>query len=186
MSRMNNGEFQAHTEKVEQLLAQVNAMREESARATSLELMQTLMDLQGAVISRVVEVLAQSGESGRNALSKVADDPLVCGMLVLYGIHPLSLEDRVLRAIEKLRPQLQKLGTSLELMSAADAVVHISVNNSRPDAHSTVAVRTTIEQAVREAAPEVEEVAIEGLLPSGFVPLNMIQPAMKYERGEAL
>jgi Fe-S cluster biogenesis protein NfuA len=182
---MNNGEFQAHTEKVEQLLQQVNGFCDENARATAVELMQTLMDLQGAVMSRLVEVLSESGESGRNALSKVADDPLICGMLVLYGIHPLSLEERVLRAIEKLRPQVQTLGTRLELVSAADSEVRIHVQCSHSDANSAATVRSKIEQAIREAAPEVAEIAIEGLLPSGFVPLNMIQPVsqnMKQEK----
>src|SRR5215469_7056073 len=94
---MNNGEFQRHTEKIEQLLQQVNALGDESTRSTAVELMQTLMDLHGAALSRVVQILSDSGDSGRTALTKIADDPLVCGLFVLYGIHPLprSEERRV-------------------------------------------------------------------------------------------
>ena len=105
---------------------------------------------------------------------------------MLYGVHPLCLEDRVRAAIEKLRPQLQKLSTSLALVSADENAVRIKLQNSRPDQHSSASLQTTIERAIREAAPEVVDIAIDGLSVSGFVPLNRIQPALKYETGEAI
>jgi hypothetical protein len=182
---MNNGEFQARTENLERLVEQVNRLGDEDARATALELMQSLLDMHGAAFTRVIEVLASSGEAGRAALLELADDPLVCGLLVLYGIHPLTLEDRVARAIEKLRRQLQKTGTELELVSVAEGSIHVRTHNPRPDGHSTASVRDRIEQSIREAAPEVPEIAIEGIVPSGFVPLNMVQPALN-ETGEAV
>jgi hypothetical protein len=43
-----------------------------------------------------------------------------------------------------------------------------------------------IERAIREAAPEVAEITIEGVPLQGFVPLSMIQPAMKIGTGEAI
>jgi hypothetical protein len=183
---MNNSEFQAHTEKIEQLLQLIHGAEGEAARTAAVNLMQSLMDLHGAGLSRIVELLSDGGETGRKALAKVAADPLVCGLLVLYGIHPIPLEDRIQQAIEKLQPQLQKTGARLTLASVADAVVRITFHSPRPDAHSATAVRATIEQTIREVAPEVADIVIEGMLPSGFVPLNMIQPAMPYERGEAI
>ena len=41
--------------------------------------------------------------------------------------------------------------------------------------------KTMVEQAILEAAPEVVEVVVEGLPSTGFVPLNLIQPAAKKE-----
>jgi len=69
----------------------VNSISDEGARTTSLELLQSLMDLHGAAMFRVVELLTGS-EGGRASLTKLGDDPLICGLLVLYGIHPLPLE----------------------------------------------------------------------------------------------
>jgi len=137
-------------------------------------------------MARVVELLSDSGESGRSALARIADDPLICGLLVLYGVHPLSLEERVQRAIEKLQPQLQKLGTTLVLTSADDTVVRLKLHPSRPDEPSLSTIRNTVEQAIREAAPEVGEIVIDGMLPAGFVPLDRLQPAMSFERGEPI
>ena len=54
---MNSGEFQAHTEQIERLVQRVSGLADEDARASGLELLQSVMDFNGAVLSRVVEVL---------------------------------------------------------------------------------------------------------------------------------
>jgi Fe-S cluster biogenesis protein NfuA len=189
---MNNSEFQAHTEKIEQLVQRVSSLPDEDARTTALELLQSLMDLHGAVVSRIVEVLASSGESGRNALAKLGSDPLVCGLMVLYGVHPVGMEERVAQAIEKVRPQLRKQGGGVELISVSDAVVRVKIQSSGNGCSSSPeALKLTVQQAILEAAPEVAQIIAEGAAsPSpGFVPLNMIQPAMneekKYEKSAA-
>ena len=110
---MDNGEFQAHTERVEQLVQRVTDLADDDARTTALELLQSLMDLHGAVVSRIVEVLSEAGEGGRAALAKLGSDPLICGLLVLYGVHPVPLEQRVAAALEKVRPLLKKQSGSV-------------------------------------------------------------------------
>ncbi len=185
---MDNNDFQAHTQQVERLVQRVNALADERARATALELLQAVMDLHGAAMSRVVELLSGS-EAYRASLSKLATDPLVCGVLVLYGVHPLALPERIAQAIDKLRPQFDKHGASVELLEVADGAVRVKVQTR---AHGLAAsperIRQAVEQCVLEAAPEVTRVSIEGLAPSGFVPLNQLQTVTKekaYEESPA-
>ncbi len=189
---MNDGEFQKHTQRIEQLVERAAALADESARSTALELLQSLMDLHGAVMSRVVEVLSDSGEAGRNSMAKLGSDPLVCGLLVLYGIHPVALEDRVALAIERVRPQLRKLNGTVELLGIDDSVVRVKIEStghscgSSPDTLSNL-----VKGAILETAPEVLDVVTEGVASSasGFVPLNLLQPATtqegKYEKSTA-
>jgi Fe-S cluster biogenesis protein NfuA len=175
---MNNAEFQAHTEEIERLVERVGQLEDEDARNSALELLQSVMDLQGAVLSRVVEVLSAS-EAGRNSLAKLGSDPLVCGQLVLFGIHPVALEGRVAKALENAAPQLRKQGGSVELLSVNDAVVKVKIHASGHGCGSSAdALKTIIEQAILEVAPEVMEVVTDGVPASapGFVPLNMLQP----------
>lgn len=177
MRSMENSQFQAHTQKVDELVQRVNAWSDETARSTALELLQSMMDLHGAAMSRVVEVLSESGEAGRANLAKLGADPLVCGLLVLYSIHPLTLEERVQGAIERLGPQLHKQGASVELLGVTDGAVRVRIQklaNGSPEKQ-----RLAVEQAILEVAPEVADIAIEGLALTGFVPVNMIQPATK-------
>jgi Fe-S cluster biogenesis protein NfuA len=175
---MNHGEFQSHTEKVEQLLQRVNALPDAEARATALELLQSLMDLHGAVISRIVEVLADSGEAGRSSLAKLGSDPLVCGLLVLYGVHPVALEKRITQAIEKVRPRLHKQGGDVELISITDASVRVKLESSGHGCGSSPdALKLVVEQAILEAGPEIGEIIAEVPSNTAFVPVGMIQPA---------
>ncbi len=185
---MDNSEFQAHAQQVEKMVQRVNALPNDHARAAALALLQAVMDLHGAALSRITELLSET-EAHRDSLSKLAADPLLCGLLVLYGIHPVPLEERVARAIEKLRPRLQKQGGEVELLGISDTTVRVKIQTQ---AHGLAAspekIRNAVEQAVLETAPEVVSLEVEGIAPSGFVPLNQIQSATKekaYEESTA-
>ena len=175
---MTNNEFQNHAQQIETLVQRVTDLPDESARSTALELLQSLMDLHGTVVSRVVQLLSESGEAGRSSLAKLGNDPLICGMFVLYGVHPVTLQDRVVAAIEKVRPQVHKQASSVELLGIAAGVVRVKIQSSGNGCGSSPEkIKLAVEQAILEAAPEVVEIIAEGFPSSGFVPLNMIQTA---------
>lgn len=179
---MNSDEFQGYTGKVDQLVQRASALGDEDARATALELLQSVMDLHGAAMSRIVEILLDSGETGRSLLAKLGSDPLISGLLVLYGVHPVPLEERVARAIEQVRPKLQKQGGDLQLLAVNDGAARISIQSSGNGCHSSPeALKEVAERAILEAAPELVEVIAEGVpaAKSGFVPLATIQPATR-------
>ena len=184
-------DFQSHTARIEQMVERVSGLTDADARATALDLLQSVMDMHGSVVARIVEVL-DATEAGRASLAKLGSDPLVCGLLVLYGVHPIPLEERIARAVESAAPQLRKHGGSAELLGIVDAVVTLKIQSSGHGCHSSVdALKDTVEQAILEAAPEVVEIVVEGAPASatGFVPLNLIQPATKedinYEKSAA-
>jgi len=185
---MTNGEFQAHAEQIERMVERVNELSDEDARTAALELMQSLMDLHGAALARIVEVLSDSGDAGRNSLASLGSDPLVCGLMVLYGVHPLSLGDRVARAIDKVRPQVHKQGGKVELLDVSDGLVRVSIHSSGNGCHSSPdALRSAVEQAIREAAPEVIDIVAEGVASSatGFIPVTMIQPVAALAKADS-
>ena len=177
MTAPSSSEFQAHTERIERLVQHISALADGDARTAALELLQSLMDLHGAVVSRIVELL-NSSESGRASLDKLGKDPLICGLLVLYGVHPVALEERISRAVESAIPQLRKHGGSAELIGFSDGVVRVRIQSSGHGCgSSTDALKATLEQSILEAAPEIVEVVAEGVLAAGFVPLINLTPA---------
>lgn len=181
---MNNSEFQARAEEVEQLVRRVSALADAEARAAALGLLQSSMDLHGSALSRIFEILSQSGEAGRSLSTKLGDDPLICGLLVLYGIHPLTLKDRVARTLERIGPQLKKQNAVLELIRVDESVVRIRITGSARGCGSSFdALKSLAQQAILEAAPEVAEIIVEDrpASASGFVPLNMLQTSNKKE-----
>ena len=185
-------EFQQRTERIEQLVQRINALPDEEARTAALELLQSVMDLHGSAFTRIVEVLTDAGDAGRSALAKLGGDPLICGLMVLYDVHPIPMQDRVTAAIEKLRPQLRKREASAELLGISNGVVEVEVHALGHGCHSSPdAVKQQVEQAILEAAPETSSILVHGISTSseGFVPVNMLQPAARegsdYEKSPA-
>jgi Fe-S cluster biogenesis protein NfuA len=179
MSALGNTEFQAYTGRIERLVERAGALEDAPARTTALDLLQSVMDLHGAAVSRIVELLTAT-EAGRSSLNRLGADPLICGLLVLYGVHPVPLEERLARALENLAPQLRKHSGSAELIGVSEGVVRIKLQSSGHGCgNSPDALRSMVEQAILEIAPEAIEVAVENAAAtaSGFVPLNGIQPA---------
>jgi Fe-S cluster biogenesis protein NfuA len=183
MSALGNREFQAFTERIAQLVERAGALSDADAQATALELLQSVMDLHGAVASRIVEVLDAS-EAGRASLAKLGADPLVCGLFVLYGVHPVALEKRVADALAGAAPRLRKRGGSAELLTISESAVRVRIKGSGHGCGSSLeGLKDAVSQAILEAAPEVAEIAFEGDVASAssFVPLNLIQPAPREE-----
>ncbi|HEV2469320.1 MAG TPA: NifU family protein [Candidatus Sulfotelmatobacter sp.] len=180
---MNSGEFQAQTQRLNEVVERASSLSDEKARSTALELLQAAMDMHGTVMSRIVEILSGSGEAGRASLAKLGADPLVCGLLVLYGIHPVALEERVSRALEKQRAQFRKQGGSVTLLQVTDQVVRVKIQSENNGFHfAPENLKSAAEQTILEAAPEVVEIVVEGVISADFVPVNMIQPATKEEK----
>lgn len=176
---MNNDQFQSYTKKVDELVQRVTALPDSEARRAALELLKSVMDLHGAGLARMVEALS-ADDAGRASLAKLGEDPLICGLLVLYGVHPLGLEDRVKRALENIRLQLHKLGASVEVVMVGDGAVRLKIEG-KVQGFSPEKLKTAVEQVILEGAPEVSDIVFEGLISPNFVPVQMIQPALKEE-----
>jgi len=176
-------EFQQRMQDIERLVQRVQSFEDENARATALDLLRALMDVHGAVLSRVMEMAVNGGEAGRALLAELCSDPLVSPLLVLYGMHPLDMETRVAGAIDKIAEDLRSRGGSVELLAIADTTVRLRLQvNGGGCGSSAEVVKGMVEQAIYEAAPEVLSIQLEGVAAAsapGFAPLAALQPNPK-------
>ncbi|MFZ0731249.1 MAG: NifU family protein [Candidatus Sulfotelmatobacter sp.] len=180
---MNSGEFQAQTQRLNEVVERASSLSDENARSAALALLQAAMGMHGTVMSRIVEILSDSGDAGRASLAKLGADPLVCGLLVLYGIHPVAMEERVTRALERQRAQFRKHGGSVTLLAVTDQVVRVKIQSENNGFRfSPENLKLAAEQTILEAAPEVVEIVTQGVTSADFIPVNMIQPATKEEK----
>ena len=92
-------------------------------------------------------------------------DPLVESLLLLHDLHPLDVDTRIQRALDRVRPYLGSHAGGVEYLGAgADGVARLRLEGSCHGCpSSTVTVRLAIEGAVEDAAPEVTEVVVEGM-----------------------
>ncbi len=135
------------------------------AHSAAEELVSLLTELYGAGLERTLEIVHDtSGERADAIFSSLAADKLVASLLILHGMHPQSVEERVQAALEKVRPYLKSHEGDIEILRISEGVVHLRLAGSCHGCPSSFAtVKLTIETAILEAAPEISEVRAQGL-----------------------
>jgi Fe-S cluster biogenesis protein NfuA len=171
-------DFRADIERIGGLVQEIDAVADPALRATVKDLVQSMMDLHGAALVKTLDIVAGSGDSGMDVIDRLGRDPLVSSVLILYGLHPEDLETRVMKAVERVRPQLRKHGCELELIGTNEGAIHLRVEAGSHTCGSTAkTAQSILEQALYDAAPDLTSLNIEGLgekPASGFVALDKL------------
>ena len=105
-------------------------------------------------------------------LARLTEDEQVRSILLLHGLHPEDLETRVRRAVERLRPYLGVHGLRLDVVEIAKGTARLKVhprNGAMPKASLLWTLPSEIEDAIVEAAPDIDKVIIDGLEPPSAV-----------------
>lgn len=180
--------LQRDMQRIGDLVQQVDSIADPAARVAAKQLLQSLMDFHGAAFERALEIVAESGDSGLHTIDRMGRDSLLSGVLVLYGLHPDGIETRVAKAVEAIQPKLRKQGCELSLIEVNDGSIALKAELSGHTCGSTAkTVRTTIESAMYDAAPDLASLAIEGLEEKqngGFVALDKLMGIPAAERTE--
>lgn len=166
-------DFQKRIQKVGELVNQLEQIADPAARTAAKQLVQLLMELHGAGLERMLEVVYQSGEEGIWIIDQLGRDPLAGSLLILYGLHPEELQARVERKLEELRSRFFKMGAEVRIVGVNGGEVRLRASLDGHSCGSTArTVRTMVEEAILEAAPDLTSLVIEGLeepAKSGFV-----------------
>jgi Fe-S cluster biogenesis protein NfuA/nitrite reductase/ring-hydroxylating ferredoxin subunit len=125
------------------------------------ELVRLLVGYYGAGLERVVELV---GAERPDLVVAMAQDPLVESQLILHGLHPVGVDERIERALDEVRPYLGSHAGGVAYLGVDDdGVAHLRLDGSCNGCpSSTVTVRLTIEEALLAAAPEVVSIEVDG------------------------
>lgn len=168
-------EFSRRSDRIEELVRRIENASDPALRAVAQELLQAVIELHGVALERILAEIAALPD-GSNALSQIASDELVSGVLSLHGINPISVETRIAAAIESTQPYLKSHGGEVELASIEEGTVHLRLKGACGSCSSSAeTMKSTIERAIYDAAPEVASVIAESMpstTHSGFVILQ--------------
>ncbi len=143
--------------RIETLVGKVESIADPADRKDARELMALILELHGAGIERMFELLSESGIAGETLINSLASDPLVSSILILHNLHPEDLATRVRSAVQRVR--------GLELIDITDGVVRAMVTG-----HGTT--RQGALDLIRGAAPDAVDIIVEEQgAANGFVPL---------------
>lgn len=165
--------FDERLERIEMLLETVQQAPNPALRNSAEELVETLLELHGAGLERVLELIWDSGDTGKEIIHEhLVEDELASSLLLLHGLHPLGLEARVEKALDEVRPYMDSHGGGVELMSiTGGGVVRVKLQGTCEScAASAMTLKYAVEDAVYQAAPDVtalETVEEKSQQPSG-------------------
>jgi len=127
----------------------------------------------------------RDGTVSGQTLCEFAEDSLISHLLLLHDLHPVDAVTRVEQALEGVRPYLQSHGGNVELIEIADGVARIRLEgHCKGCPSSMMTLKTSVEEAIRSAAPELmgidcEDVAEPQAAAANFVPISALLAAGK-------
>ncbi len=152
--------------RVESLIHEAEKLSDPQLRGQIQELVAHLLEFHGEALAKIVTDVADLGASGRALIDAWSGDELISSLLLLYDLHPVDTETRVLAALEQVRPYLKSHGGNVEFLGLADGIVHLRLQgHCHGCPSSTATLRTNIEKAIYEAAPDVAGIEVEGVVP---------------------
>jgi len=174
----------ASGERIE-LLLEASAAAGPIARERAEELVRLVVELYGSGLERLMELAHEAGALNDDLLAALAGDELVSSLLLVHGLHPYGVEERVQRALDDVRPYLGSHGGDVRLLEVTDeGVVRLQLLGSCDGcASSSVTLELAVDGAVRAAAPEVVRIDVEESQPeaavSGVIPVEQLTSRLR-------
>ena len=171
--------LQERVARMETLLEEIETLADPNARAKAAEVVGVLLDLYGEGLARMMEVVAE-GEERERIFEALAADELVSHLLLLHGLHPVSMEARVVKALEEVRPYLRSHGGNVELLGVEGGVARLRLQGSCSGCpSSSMTLKLAIEEAVQKAAPDLEGIEAEGVAEPKPAPTLVAGPTLR-------
>ena len=171
--------LRATGERIEVLL-DASAAGGRVAQERAEELVRLLVDLYGAGLERVLEIVHEAGRLDDDLLDRLVADDLVASLLAVHGLHPDDVGTRVARALDGVRPYLGSHGGDVELVGVTDdGRVRLRMLGSCDGCpSSSVTLTLAVESAIRDAAPEISGIDVEeaaGVASPSVIPVTALR-----------
>src|SRR5437763_6211139 len=113
--------------RIDALLDEVQAFPDPVMRDKATEIVESLLLLYGEGLARILDhvVAHVDQEMSDRILEAFANDELISHLLLLHDLHPVTVETRVLRALEGVRPYLESHGGNVDFIGVQDAVAKL-------------------------------------------------------------
>jgi hypothetical protein len=141
---------------IDEALRRLEQMPDAGAREQSRQLVGAVLALHREGLSALLEHFCATPEARRQLVQVARQEPLH-SLLALHDLHPEDQRERIERALEGLRPQVE---VSLVACEPQGVVLRLH-EPSKGCANTAARQRQLIENAVVEAAPDAGPIHIE-------------------------
>jgi Fe-S cluster biogenesis protein NfuA len=152
-------------ERVQELSEAVDELPDPRARELASDLVAAVIAMYGDGLERILAAISESGEPGAAILDRLTEDGAVSSLLLIHDLYPVALHERVLEALDTVRPYMESHGGNVELVALTDGVARLALQGS---CNGCSASRATLEQAIEQAraehAPDLAGLEVTGVV----------------------
>ncbi len=133
------------------------------SRERAEELVRAVAAAYGDGIERILTIVHDElGQDSERVFDRLCEDKLVENILCLHGLHPLSVEDRIDRALESVLPYISSHKGNIRVSRIDGGVVYVVLEGTCDGCPaSTATLKLAVERAILERVPEISEVRAE-------------------------
>lgn len=167
--RLDDESVRQQVSRVEELLAELETQQGSPGGVAGMTAVQALVDVYGEALARIVERI--EGKDPELVVG-MADDELVSHLLLVHELHPIDVKTRATNALQTVRESLGSTKVSLELLEIGGGGITVGMSGGGCSAE---AVKAEVEEAMRMAVPEIEQVEVQSETGEPtFVPLESL------------
>jgi Fe-S cluster biogenesis protein NfuA/nitrite reductase/ring-hydroxylating ferredoxin subunit len=150
--------------RIQDLVEKISSMTDPAARRMLQECLETTLGFYGHGLERILAVVEKADPGGGKVRDALLHDPGVRGLLLIHGLHPISLEDRLAEALAKVRPYMESHGGNVELISLESEYAKLRLQgHCKTCPSSTVTLELAVRAAIEEACPDLAGFEVEGI-----------------------
>jgi nitrite reductase/ring-hydroxylating ferredoxin subunit/Fe-S cluster biogenesis protein NfuA len=163
------GDVKVQGREAGEVVAPLNALVEELERypdteigQKALDLVQIIMDLYGEALRRVLATVDTLPLKDQ-ILSRLVEDEVVRAVLLIHGLMPVDVLDRVVAALDHIRPYLLSQGGDVKLLGIEQGRARLRLLRSGAGAAPVAVLKQELENALNQHVPDLLEIEIEGV-----------------------
>jgi Fe-S cluster biogenesis protein NfuA/nitrite reductase/ring-hydroxylating ferredoxin subunit/phenylpyruvate tautomerase PptA (4-oxalocrotonate tautomerase family) len=146
--------------RVQELTGRLEDLDDPACRNLAEELTAAVVQMYGAGLERIVELIEDDETRDR-----LAGDELVAGLLMIHDLYPVPLEERVVQALDTVRPYMESHGGNVEFLGIEDGVAKLRLAGSCKSCRaSSSTLELAVRQALQDAAPDLLGMDVEGIV----------------------
>ncbi len=149
-------------ERVQRLTAALDEVADPVARERTEELVSAVIELYGQGLEQIFAVVDSEPDAGP-LRERLQGDGVIASLMLIHDLYSVSLEERVVEALDSVRPYMESHGGDVELLGVEQGIARIRLEGSCktcPASQSTLEL--AIKSALDEAAPDLEGLLVEG------------------------
>jgi hypothetical protein len=159
---LDDAQLRAESQQIERVLEELRELVVPAAWQRIEQVMRITVALYGAGLAHALELARQTG-AGRAFDQGIIEDELLASLLVLHGLHPLTIEERVQRTLAAVRSELGIPDDQLTIASLGGGTLELASTASLGGSISARVAEGVIRHALEAAAPELAAIQITGI-----------------------